>query len=104
MKSDSMRYSKTLFSLALLLGVLFMSCSSGSGDALLTYPITRTAYQEVLIMEGYTESVNSVNIHCPPNVGGTITYLIESGTEVKEGDVVFMYTQLHMSSAKDIEI
>lgn len=92
-----MRYSKTLFSLALLLGVLFMSCSSGSGDALPTYPITRTAYQEVLIMEGHTESVNSVNIHCPPNVGGTITYLIESGTEVKEGDVVCTIEDVNLS-------
>ena len=78
MKSDSIGYSKLQLLQALLFCVLFVSCSSGSGDALPTYPVTRAAYQEELVIEGHTESVNSVNIHCPPNVGGTITYLMIS--------------------------
>ncbi|MBR3859517.1 MAG: efflux RND transporter periplasmic adaptor subunit [Bacteroidaceae bacterium] len=67
---------------------LLVSCTSGRGDALPTYPVIRMAYEDVLVMEGHTESVNSINIHCPPNVGGTIVHIVESGTEVKKGDVI----------------
>lgn len=99
MKSDSIGYSKFQLLQALLFCVLFVSCSSGSGDALPTYPVTRAAYQEELVIEGHTESVNSVNIHCPPNVGGTITYLIESGVEVKKGDVVCIIEDVNLSES-----
>ena len=67
---------------------LLASCSSGEGGALPVYAIERKAYEDVLVMEGHTESANSMNVHCPPHVGGTNVSIIESGTEVKEGDVV----------------
>ena len=67
---------------------LFVSCSFGEGGALPTYVIERRAYEDVLAIDGYTESVNSVNINCPPDVNGTIISIVETGTLVKKGDVV----------------
>lgn len=74
-----------------------ISCSSDGGEALPTYAIERKAYEEVLVIEGQTEAVNSVNIHCPPHVGGTITYIVENGTEVKKGDVVCVLEDANLS-------
>ena len=65
--------SKILLSIAAI-GWL-ISCSSDGGEALPTYAIERKAYEEVLVIEGQTEAVNSVNIHCPPHVGGNINYI-----------------------------
>lgn len=67
---------------------LLVSCSFGGDTSLPTYAIKRTAYEDVLVIEGYTESVNSVNVLCPPHVRGTVVHIIENGTRVKKGDVV----------------
>ena len=75
--------SKMVLSCVAAIGVAFASCSSGIDGKLPSYAIERRAYEDVLVMEGHTESVNSVNIHCPPNAGGTIINIIESGTYVK---------------------
>lgn len=79
---------KIVLSFVAVGGILFASCSSGEGGALPTYAIERMAYEDVLVLDGHTESVNSVNINCPPEVDGTIINIVESGTLVKEGDVV----------------
>ena len=52
-----------------------IACSSGGGEPWPIYTIERKAYEETLTIEGHTEAVRSVNIHCPPQVGGTITYI-----------------------------
>lgn len=64
------------------------ACSNRKSEQWFTYAIERVAYEDVLVMEGNTESVNSMNVHCPPHIGGTIVSIVESGTEVKKGDVV----------------
>lgn len=69
-------------------GMLLVSCSSGEDGTLPTYAIERMAYDDVLVVEGQTESVNSLNVYCPPEVDGTIINIIESGTLVTAGDVV----------------
>ena len=78
------RCKSLLYSIAI---VGLVSCSSNRGEVLPTYTVERTAYEELLVIEGHTEAVNSVNIHCPPHVGGTITYIAENGTDVEKGDV-----------------
>lgn len=88
MKTTVIGYFRFLFTLPLLFSTLFVSCTLDRGDALPTYLVSRMAYEDVLIMEGHTEPVNSINIHCPPNVGGTIVHIIENGTKVKQGDAV----------------
>jgi multidrug efflux pump subunit AcrA (membrane-fusion protein) len=78
---------------------LLASCSFGEDDALPVYAIKRTAYEDVLVVEGYTESVNSVNINCPPHLGGTIVHIVESGTEVKKGDVVCVLEDANLAES-----
>lgn len=78
------RVSSCIVAMALMLA----SCSSDGERALPTYAIERSAYEDVLVIDGYTESVNSVNILCPRNVNGTIVSIVETGTYVKQGDVV----------------
>ena len=70
------------------IGLALASCSSDGKSALPTYVIERSAYEDVLIIDGYTEPVNSVNIHCPRHVKGTIVSIVETGTHVKKDDVV----------------
>ena len=79
--------SKAL-SCAVMVVLTLVGCSSGDSNALPMYTVERRAYDDVLIVEGYTESVNSMNIHCPPHVDGTIVNIVETGTLVKKGDVV----------------
>ena len=78
---------------------LFASCSSSESRALPVYTIERTAYEDVLVAEGHTESVNSLNINCPPHVGGTIVHIVESGTEVKVGDVVCVIEDVNLAES-----
>lgn len=80
---------------------LLMSCSSRGDVALPTYTIEHKAYEDILVMEGYTESVNSVNIHCPPNVDGTIVSIVENGTYVKKGDVVCVVEDMNIANSYD---
>lgn len=70
------------------IGMAWASCSSDNERTLPTYTIERSTYEDVLVIDGYTESVNSVNILCPRNVNGTIVSIVETGTHVKQGDVV----------------
>ena len=68
--------------------MLLMSCSLSGDKGVPTYAVTRTSYEDMLVIEGYTEPVNSLNILCPPQVKGTVVWIVENGTEVKKGDVV----------------
>lgn len=76
---------------------LFASCSLGEDGVLPTYTVERATYEDVLIVEGHTESVNSLNINCPPHVNGTIVHIIESGTEVKKGEVICVLENMNLS-------
>lgn len=72
----------------LAIGCLLASCSSDKGRGLPLYAIERNDFAEVLVIEGHTETVNSVNINCPPHVRGTIVRIVENGAEVKKGDTM----------------
>ena len=76
------------FAWSCIVAIGLASCSSDGKSALPTYAVERSVYEDVLIIDGYTESVNSVNIHCPRHVDGTIVSIVETGTHVKKGDVV----------------
>lgn len=81
------------------IGLFFTSCSSDSKSTLPTYAIERSAFEDVLIIDGYTESVNSVNIHCPRHVDGTIVSIVETGTHVKQGDVVCIIEDVNVANS-----
>ena len=87
------------------LGAGVLSCSSDKGGALPLYTIERTAYEDVLAVEGYTESVNSLNINCPRDVDATIISIVENGTFVHEGDTVCILEDVNIeNNVEDWEI
>lgn len=92
---------KIMLSYVAAIGLVLASCSSDIKSKLPSYVVERSAYEDVLVMEGYTESVNSVNIHCPPNVDGTIIDIVESGTYVKKGDVVCVIEDVNIANNYD---
>lgn len=92
---------KFVLSCVAAVGLIFASCSSGEGGALPTYAIERVAYEDVLSIEGQTESVNSMNVFCPPDVDGTIISILESGTYVKSGDVVCVIEDVNIANDYD---
>lgn len=91
----SRKYS---FSVVAAVAMLVTSCSSGEDGALPAYAIERMVYEDVLVVEGQTESVNAVTISCPPDVDGTIISIVESGTLVKEGDVVCVIEDVNIAN------
>ena len=91
----SRKYS---LSVVAAVAMLVTSCSSGEDGALPAYAIERMVYEDVLVVEGQTESVNAVTITCPPDVDGTIISIVESGTLVKEGDVVCVIEDVNIAN------
>ena len=92
---------RMMLSCVAAISLAFASCSSGIEGKLPSYAVERRAYEDVLVMEGHTESVNSVNIHCPPNVDGAIVNIVENGTYVKKGDVVCIIEDMNVANNYD---
>ena len=82
-------------------GWLMGACTQGDSKASATYEVRRMDYDDVLAIEGYTESVNPLTINCPPNVDGTIVYIVETGTEVKEGDTLCVIEDINIADNYD---
>lgn len=79
------------------IGLTLTACSPNGSSTSATYEIKRCDYEDILIIEGYTESVNSVNINCPPDVDGTIISIVETGTYVKQGEVVCVIEDVNIA-------
>ncbi|MBR6601022.1 MAG: efflux RND transporter periplasmic adaptor subunit [Bacteroidaceae bacterium] len=71
-----------------MIGMFFVSCSSEGRSNLALYTVERGAFDDVLRIEGFTESVSSISLTCPQDADGSIEYLVESGTMVKKGDTL----------------
>lgn len=67
---------------------LFSSCNFNSRENSSTYTVVEKDFENSINVEGFVEPIHFTTLMCPMNVNGTITYIIESGTYVNEGDVV----------------
>ncbi len=72
----------------LLLLFFLISCSSGENKDIATYSVINTDFENILNIEGFIEPVRSTTIVCPRVSDGVITFLVEDGTIVKEGETV----------------
>lgn len=52
------------------------------------FTIENTEFTDLLVVEGVVRPVNTSTIICPREVDGTIVYLAEDGSFVKEGDII----------------
>ncbi|MDO5523411.1 MAG: hypothetical protein Q4G48_05130 [Bacteroidia bacterium] len=57
-------------------------------ENLSTYAITATNFENTVVIDGVAEPVHSTTLVCPRNVDAIITFLIDDGTVVNEGDVL----------------
>lgn len=74
--------------LAILWSLVVWSCSSSGEQDMPLFVVQRTAFEDMIVMEGTTEAQFSINIPTPNNLEGTIGFILENGTHVKAGDTV----------------
>jgi multidrug resistance efflux pump len=65
-----------------------VSCSNREGKNIPLYTVARSTFENALVIDGYVEPVQATTATCPPHISGTIEFLVDDGTFVKEGDVV----------------
>ena len=80
-----MTKSITLFVLSLF---FVFSCSTHDSNDLPTYVVSKGIFENTLVVDGYAEPLRSSAAACPPYVEGVISYLIEDGKIVEEGELV----------------
>ena len=64
------------------------SCNTRNSGNISTYTITNTDFENSILIEGIVEPIRFTTLVCPRNVDGIVTFLIENGTYVNEGEVV----------------
>lgn len=76
--------------ITVILTLLFCisSCNLKSKENISTYIISNTDFENSILIEGIVEPIRFTTLVCPRNVDGIVTFLIENGTHVDEGDVV----------------
>ena len=72
----------------LTLLLCFTSCGLKSKEDLSTFPVASSHFENSILIEGIVEPIQFTTLVCPQNVDGIVTFLIENGTYVEEGDVV----------------
>lgn len=76
-----------IFFLALL-SLVFSSCSFSNEGSNPIYTVVEKDFENSILVEGVVEPTKFTSLMCPMNVRGTITFMVEDGTFIKEGDVV----------------
>ncbi len=86
--------------LYLILLLLLSSCSHGDTN-LLTYSVSSRDFEDILTIDGFVEPVKSTTLVCPRDLEGTITFIVEDGTYVEEGDVVCTIEMKELQTSYD---
>lgn len=94
-----MRKLQTLFLYTLL---LFVVACSKQHENISTYTVTRKSFENIIVIDGYAEPVQSTSIVCPrAGGGGTVAFLVEEGTWVDEGDILCTIENQNMQTYYD---
>lgn len=81
--------------------LLLVACSSQHQD-ISTYTVTRRNFENIIVIDGYAEPMQSTSVICPrAGSGGTIAFLVEEGTWVEEGDIVCTIENQNMQTRYD---
>lgn len=82
------------------LAVLF-SCQLHDQSQLSTYKIKLTNFEDVLEISGIAEPIQTTSIGCPREADGLITFIVEDGVYVNEGDVVCILEDSNLKKRYD---
>ena len=67
--------------------LFIVACSSQQQD-ISSYTVTRKNFENIIVIDGYAEPMQSSSIVCPrAGSGGTVAFLVEEGSWVEEGDI-----------------
>ena len=77
------------FNIALLFLLVFVSsCTFHENNDFSTYTTSQGTFENSIIIDGFAEPLQSSSASCPPYIDGVVSFLVEDGTLVNEGDVV----------------
>lgn len=81
-----LKYSFVLF-LSIVTLLLTFSCSEE--EKMSVYTVSNKDFEDILIIDGIVEPVQSMTIPCPRGInGGIITFIAEDGSYIKKGDTI----------------
>ena len=81
-----MKYFTLLRNISIL--IIFVSCQTHENKETPTYTVKHSDFEDYLIIDGTVEPVQTISIGCPREADGIITFIIDDGSYVNEGDVV----------------
>lgn len=81
-----MKVDKILLFITLLIHI--SSCNFKENENIPVYNIEKKDFESSIVLSGIVEPILYTTLFCPMNVNGTITFLIDDGVYVEEGEVV----------------
>ena len=81
-----MKYYTLLLNISIL--IIFVSCQKQDSKETPTYKVQYSDFEDYLTIDGTVEPVQTISIGCPREADGIITFIVEDGSYVNEGDVV----------------
>jgi multidrug efflux pump subunit AcrA (membrane-fusion protein) len=72
----------------IILSAFLISCNSKGIDNVSTFTVVRSDFVNSMNIDGSVEPVNMTTASCPPHIEGTVEFLVEDGTYIKEGDLI----------------
>jgi len=88
-----------IFSIPFL--TLFFSCQSKEKKAISTFTVTETDFVDFVNIDGFVEPVQTTTIGCPREADGIITFIVEDGVYVNEGDTVCVLEDANLKKRYD---
>ena len=79
-------------------GWCVVGCSNDSSERIPTYEVVTVDFEDFITIEGETQPANPNLVNCPSDVDGKIASFVESGTMVKEGEVVCIVEDTYAES------
>lgn len=93
------RKDKIIFILTLF--VWLSSCNLKNKEGISTYAVSSTDFENSILIGGIVEPIRFTTLTCPSNVDGIVTFLIDNGTYVDEGDIVCIIEDNNQQSNYD---
>lgn len=97
------KHHKTAAYISICFFLLFSSCKEDKDISV--YVASKKDFENIVTVEGLVEPVKSTNIVSPRRGGqGTISFLIEDGVYVKEGDTICIIENLNLQNTYDQQV
>lgn len=81
--------------------VLLYACNLDERKNLPLYQLFPDTYHDIVELDGSVQAVHESTLACPRRLNGTISYLIEDGTLVQEGDTICILSNEELSNEYD---